>query len=48
MKAQVLFWLMGPSDGHTKNFSIYILPDGQFQLTPFYDLIVFNLVEHIN
>ena len=39
MKAQVLFWLMGASDGHAKNFSIFILPDGQFQLTPFYDVL---------
>ncbi|WP_354623049.1 type II toxin-antitoxin system HipA family toxin [Psychromonas sp. MME2] len=45
MKAQVLFWLMGASDGHAKNFSIYILPDGQFQLTPFYDVLsVFPVV----
>ena len=39
MKAQVLFWLMGASDGHAKNFSIFLLPDGQFQLTPFYDVL---------
>jgi len=39
MKAQLLFWLMGASDGHAKNFSIFILPDGQFQLTPFYDVL---------
>ena len=45
MKAQVLFWLMGASDGHAKNFSIFILPDGQFQLTPFYDVLsVFPVV----
>ncbi|MGB5445509.1 MAG: type II toxin-antitoxin system HipA family toxin [Psychromonas sp.] len=39
MKAQVLFWLLGASDGHAKNFSIFILPDGQYQLTPFYDIL---------
>ncbi|MBL4828927.1 MAG: type II toxin-antitoxin system HipA family toxin [Aliivibrio sp.] len=45
MKAQVLFWLMGASDGHAKNFSIFIFPDGQFQLTPFYDVLsVFPVV----
>lgn len=45
MKAQLLFWLMGASDGHAKNFSIFILPDGQFQLTPFYDVLsVFPVV----
>lgn len=39
MKAQVLFWLLGASDGHAKNFSIFILPDGQYHLTPFYDVM---------
>jgi len=39
MKAQVLFWLLGASDGHAKNFSIFILPNGEYQLTPFYDIL---------
>jgi serine/threonine-protein kinase HipA len=40
-KAQILFWLLAAPDGHAKNFSIYILPDGRYQLTPFYDMISF-------
>lgn len=39
MKAQVLFWLLGASDGHAKNFSIFILSNGQYHLTPFYDVM---------
>jgi len=47
MKSQVLFWLMGASDGHAKNFSIFILQDGQFQLTPFYDVLsVYSVVNN--
>lgn len=39
MKAQVLFWLLGAPDGHAKNFSIFILPNGQYELTPLYDIL---------
>jgi len=39
MKAQVLFWLLGAIDGHAKNFSIYLLPQGGYRLTPLYDVM---------
>ena len=39
MKAQVLFWLLAATDGHAKNFSIFIEADGRFRLTPFYDIL---------
>lgn len=39
LKAQVLFWLLGATDGHAKNFSIFLGRGGQFQLTPFYDVL---------
>jgi len=39
MKAQLLFWLLGAIDGHAKNFSVYLLPGGAYQLTPLYDVI---------
>src|SRR6185312_11152224 len=29
-KANVLFWLIGATDGHAKNFSIHLLPGGGF------------------
>jgi len=34
-----LFWLLGAIDGHAKNFSIFLLPGGGFQLTPAYDVM---------
>lgn len=38
-KAQILFWLIGATDGHAKNFSIFIGPGGSFRLTPIYDVL---------
>lgn len=39
MQAQILFWLIGATDGHAKNFSIFLGPGGSFQLTPLYDIL---------
>ena len=39
MKSVFLFWVMGAIDGHAKNFSISIAPQGRYQLTPLYDVI---------
>ncbi|UVC29401.1 type II toxin-antitoxin system HipA family toxin [Pantoea sp. SOD02] len=39
MKAQVLFWLLAATDGHAKNFSIFIEAEGRFRLAPFYDIL---------
>ena len=39
MKAQVLFWLIGAIDGHAKNFSIYLLSQGGYRMTPLYDVM---------
>jgi serine/threonine-protein kinase HipA len=38
-KAQLVFWLLGATDGHAKNFSIRLAPGGRFRLTPLYDII---------
>lgn len=38
-KAQILFWLIGATDGHAKNFSIFLGPEGRFSLTPLYDIL---------
>ena len=38
-KANILFWLFGATDGHAKNFSIALLPEGRFRMTPFYDVL---------
>lgn len=39
LKAQILFWLIGATDGHAKNFSIFLLSNGRFHLTPLYDVL---------
>ena len=39
LKAQILFWLIGATDGHAKNFSIFLLPGGHFHMTPLYDVL---------
>jgi serine/threonine-protein kinase HipA len=39
LKAQVIFWLLGATDGHAKNFSIFLQPGGRFRLTPLYDVM---------
>jgi serine/threonine-protein kinase HipA len=38
-KSQILFWLIGATDGHGKNLSIFLEPGGRFKLTPFYDVL---------
>ncbi len=38
-KAQILFWLLGATDGHAKNFSLFLLPGGRFRMTPLYDVM---------
>ena len=38
-KANVLFWLVGATDGHAKNFSIVLMPGGRFTMTPLYDVL---------
>ena len=39
LKSQLLFWLIGVTDGHAKNFSLFLRPGGRFALTPFYDVL---------
>lgn len=39
LMAQIIFWLIGAPDGHAKNFSIFLRPKGQLQLTPIYDVL---------
>jgi serine/threonine-protein kinase HipA len=38
-KAQIVFWMLGATDGHAKNFSIHLAPGGRFRLTPLYDIL---------
>jgi serine/threonine-protein kinase HipA len=39
LKANILFWLLGATDGHAKNFSVFLWSGGRFRLTPLYDVI---------
>lgn len=39
LKANILFWLIGATDGHAKNFSITLAPGGRFTMTPLYDVL---------
>lgn len=36
---KVFQWLIGATDGHAKNFSVFIQAGGSYRLTPFYDII---------
>lgn len=38
-KANLIFWLIGATDGHAKNFSIFLTPWGGYRLTPIYDVL---------
>jgi serine/threonine-protein kinase HipA len=37
--AQLAFWLLAATDGHAKNFSIFIERGGNYRLTPLYDVL---------
>ncbi|MDE0153144.1 MAG: type II toxin-antitoxin system HipA family toxin [Gammaproteobacteria bacterium] len=39
LKAQVVFWLLGATDGHAKNFSIFLRPGSRFHMAPLYDVM---------
>lgn len=38
-QTQILFWMLAATDGHAKNFSVFIEPQGRFSLTPLYDVL---------
>lgn len=37
-KAQLAFWLIGATDGHAKNLSVFLHSGGGYSLTPLYDV----------
>ena len=39
LKAQIIFWLMGATDAHAKNFSVFLGPGGSYRMTPLYDVV---------
>lgn len=38
-RAQLVFWMLAATDGHAKNFSLFIGPRGSFTMTPLYDIM---------
>ncbi|MGY8526833.1 type II toxin-antitoxin system HipA family toxin [Paracidovorax citrulli] len=38
-EAQLVFWLLRATDGHAKNFSLFLRPQGRYRLTPLYDVL---------
>lgn len=38
-RTQVLYWMLAATDGHAKNFSLVLLPQGEFRLAPLYDIL---------
>ncbi len=39
LKTQLVFWMLRATDGHAKNFSIFLEPGDRFCLTPMYDVL---------
>lgn len=39
LKCLILFWMIGATDGHAKNFSITLRPGGRYGLAPIYDVL---------
>lgn len=39
LKTTIVFWLLGATDGHAKNFSIFLSPGGGYRMTPLYDIV---------
>jgi serine/threonine-protein kinase HipA len=39
LKAQLVFWLIGATDGHAKNYSVFLSPGGSYRMTPLYDIV---------
>lgn len=38
-KTQIIFWVLAATDGHGKNFSITLLPGGDYRAAPIYDVL---------
>ena len=39
MMSQLVYWMLSATDGHAKNFSIFLQPEGKYRLTPLYDVL---------
>lgn len=39
MRTQLVYWMLAAIDAHAKNFSIFLLPGGDYRLAPRYDIL---------
>jgi serine/threonine-protein kinase HipA len=39
LRGLIVFWLLGATDGHAKNFSVFLLPGARYRSAPLYDVI---------
>lgn len=39
LRANIVFWLLAATDGHAKNFSVFLTPGGRYRMTPLYDIL---------
>lgn len=39
LRTQLVFWLLAATDGHAKNFSLFLRSGGSYRLTPRYDVL---------
>jgi serine/threonine-protein kinase HipA len=39
LRVQLVFWMLAATDGHAKNFSIRLLAEGRYRLTPLHDVL---------
>ncbi len=47
MLTQLIYWMLAAIDGHAKNFSIFLLPGGDYRLAPRYDILsAFPILGH--
>ncbi len=37
--SQLAYWMLAATDGHAKNFSVFLQPEGKYRLTPLYDVL---------
>ena len=39
VRAQLVFWMLAATDGHAKNFSIFLQAGDRYRMTPLYDVV---------